>query len=218
MRDSPHHLRAFVPACLCAFAVLLGPVALAGCKGKPQANLSSPKAAAQSWASAMESGDTELAIACMVPQTVDKPLIEAQAKQFAALRKYESAARAKFAESAKQFEPSSTLAKRLEQADETIEGDSARLKMKLDSRGFYANAIPDELKFKKVSSRWLVEGGTVPTARRDQALKLLGSLEKLHNELADQINGDEIRSAAQATQERARRILALLGAAATTQP
>jgi hypothetical protein len=170
--------------------VALAGFALVGC-GKN--DLSTPKAAAQSFAKAMESGDAEAAKAACTG--ADPKIIEAMAGMSATRKKLHDAAVAKFGDDAKSIGSfdgnDADMKKMVDESEEKIDGDTATLKPKSG----------EPLKLKKIDGSWKVDMsqhlGMGDTA---EATKMMGTMSKAAGETADEINAGKYKTAKEAEQ------------------
>jgi hypothetical protein len=166
--------------------VVLCVVLIGGCNKN---DLSTPKSAAKSFATALEAGDAEAAKAA---STGDPKMVEGMAKAAASMKRLRDAAVAKYGDAGKSIagdDNFSDMAKNIDAATEQITGDNATLTMKTG----------DPLTLKKIGGEWKVDVAAMMGPAAGMGVALFDSMSKAAGEVADEIKSDKHKTAADAS-------------------
>ncbi len=180
MRSAPVR---FLAALACCAALIT-----AGCDGD---DLSTPKGAAQTFASAMESGDVETAKRASTG--ADPKMIETMAKAMGSMKKLKEAAISKFGDEGKRITSDSgdlDLTRKVNEAEEKIEGDTATLTTKGD--------MGTPMKLKKIDGSWKVDGSEMAGPAAGMGIAMFEAAAKAADELANEISAGKYKTADEA--------------------
>lgn len=183
-----------------AAAVLLG--VLAGC-GK--GNLSTPQDAAKTFARAIGSGDAETAKKASTG--IDPKVIDAMAAMSLNMKKMRDAAAAKFGDDGKNItfgsaEDPAEMVKSIENADVKTSGDTATITPKEGGRPFQV---------KKVDGEWKVDMSEMNGMMSTMGTGMFDSMGKAASQTADDINAGKFKTATEARQAFAMKMMGGLG-------
>jgi hypothetical protein len=164
---------------------------LIGCS---KSDLSTPKGAAKTFASALERGDAETAKnACT---GADPKVIESMAHMMPNMKKLREAAKSKFGDQGTSIlggsEDMSDLAKKVDDSDVKEQGDTATLTPK--------NTSGMPMKLKKVGSDWKVDASELSGAMGGAGTGMIDGMSKAASETADEINAGKYKTADEAKQ------------------
>ena len=198
----------FVP--LLVLMLLAVPASVSLADGKP--DLSNPKGAAKAFGVAMQNGDIATVKASSIGSDADYNMIAALAQFVAAGNKLRDASVARFGpEQGKtilQATEPADIAKRVDESEQTIDGDSASLAKKGGSAG-------DTLRLKKVDGQWKVDLNTLPGKQQmAQQLPVMKAMEQVMSDGAADIRAGKFKNAEEARQQIQQRVLAALAGAA----
>jgi hypothetical protein len=171
-------------------AIFLATCMLSGCKG----DLSTPKGAAKTFATAMENGDVEAAKRATTGG--DPAIIESMVKLTGNMKKLRDAAISKFGDEGKTafgagHGESMDLSKSVDDADVKEDGDTATLTPKGEAR---------PLKMKKVSGDWKVDASELTGAMGNMGSAMFDNMSKAAAETADDIKAGKYKTAQEAQQ------------------
>ena len=186
------------------------------------ADLSSPKAAAMTFAKAVEAGDVQAAKAAAINEGENAQLIETLTEVAANVNKLRDAAKAKFGDgAAEQFvgnrKPLEEMSKQLDKAEVKQDGDSATIS---------SADQPGSTKLKKIGSDWKVDlaaslKDSPQSAQIFQQLPFLKAIGVAMGETAGEISADKYKTvdeAKQAMQAKMMAAMATMRRPAASQP
>jgi hypothetical protein len=185
-----------------------------GCGKKTKVDLSSPKATAKTFASAMEAGDSAAARKCFdVKDEEQGKAIDAVVELGGASTKLAEAARKKFGDANKILQGDDSpvgMAKELESAEEKITGDTATLTPKSGRK----------MSLKKIGGEWKVDfAAMIGNEKMDKVVPMFKAMAKALTETADEIGAGKFKTADEAKEAMGKKMMsAMFGNMGGKQP
>lgn len=190
--------------------------AAAGCKddkgtsggggGAAAADLSTPKAAAQSFAKAVTTGDNAGIRATTTGTEEQYKMAEAMGGMLKSMADLRAAATAKYgADNPISKDKDMDIAKDIDEAEFKTEGDVATMVKKTNPND------KDPLKLKKVDGKWKVDLGSMPASESAQITKMAPAMKKACDEVAAEINSGKHATADAAQTAMGQKMAAAMG-------
>jgi hypothetical protein len=178
--------------------------------GAEKSDLSSPKASAKTFATALTEGDASGARKAAIVTEVQGKAIDALAAMVGGFKKLSIAAETKFGAAGKDVSQGTDMInqlKNIDTAEEKIDGDSAILIVKDQEN----NPRAQPLKLKKVGADWKIDVDAMPDHdKMEQMTPVLKAMGKAAEDTAAEISTDKYKNADEAKQALGMKMMAVV--------